>query len=123
MPMLLLLLLTLACLPIRWPEPGLWISPTTGILLTWGNVALAILTVCILAQWCRISLRRSPSRRREFVQRMGLWRHVYFFTLFTFFGLSLYLFGWGWIVQGCPDETTPLGAPWPGSQLLILSPF
>ncbi len=41
---------------------------------------------------------------------MGLWRHIYFFSLFTFFGLSLYAFGWGWVVQGCPDDSTALGA-------------
>lgn len=123
MPMLLLLLLTLACLPIRWPEPGSWINPTAGVMLTWGAVTLAILTVCALAQWCRASLRRAPARRREFLQRLGLWRHIYFFALFTFFGLALYAFGWGWVVQGCPDEGTTLGAPWPGSQILILSPF
>src|SRR5260370_20044297 len=123
MPMLLLLLLTLACLHIRWPEPRPWMNPTAGVMLTWGNVAIAILTVSVLAQWTRTTLRRAPMRRREFLQRMGLWRHIYFFALFTFFGLSLYAFGWGWVVQGCLDEGTPLGAPWPGSQLLILSPF
>ena len=56
MPMLLLLLLTLACLPIRWPEPRPWMNPTTGVLLTWGNVAFAILVVLALAQWTRAKL-------------------------------------------------------------------
>jgi STE24 endopeptidase len=123
MPMLLLLLLTLACLPIRWPEPRPWLNPTAGVMLTWGNIAVAILIVTGLAQWTRATLRRSPARRREFLQKMGLWRHIYYFALFAFFVLSLYAFGWGWIVQGCPDESTPLGAPWPGSQILILAPF
>ena len=123
MPMLLLLLVTLACLPIRWPQPQLWLNPLAGVALTWGSVLLAILLVFTLAYWTRISLARSPSRRREFLQRMGLWRHVYFFGLFAFFGLALYLFGWGWVVQGCPDEGTPLDTPWPGSQLLVLAPF
>jgi len=38
MPMLLLLLLTLACLPIRWPQPLAWMNPLTGLVLdTWGQ--------------------------------------------------------------------------------------
>ncbi|CAN5372288.1 hypothetical protein BH10PLA2_BH10PLA2_23120 [soil metagenome] len=123
MPMLLLLLLTLACLPIRWPQPRPWLHPLLGILLTWGIVLGAILLISALGYWTRIALRRSPTRRREFMQRMGLWRHIYLFALFAFFGLSLYAFGWGWVVQGCLDENTPLGIPLPGSQVLIIAPF
>ncbi len=123
MPMLLLLLLTLACLPIRWPQPRPWLNPFFGVLLTWGVVVLAILLVTGLAYWTRAALRRAPVRRREFVQRMGLWRHLYIFALFAFFGLSLYAFGWGWVVQGCLEDNAPLGTPWPGSQVLIIAPF
>lgn len=123
MPMLLLLLLTLACLPIRWPQPLSWLNPLAGVAFTWGSVLLAILLVFALAFRTRISLARSPGRRREFLQRMGFWRHVYFISLFASFGLALYVFGWGWIVQGCPDDGTPLDTPWPGSQLLVLAPF
>ena len=49
--------------------------------------------------------------------------HLLLCVVHFFFGLSLYAFGWGWVVQGCPDENTPLSAPWPGSQVLILAPF
>jgi Zn-dependent protease with chaperone function len=120
MPFLLLLILTPPCLQETWPEPGFGlVSPLRIACLTWtgitGAVALAVLwAVCVRRQ-----LARDPAQRDAWLQRYGPWRVYHLFLLAGLYGLSLYLFGWGWAVQ----RLLALASVPPGAELLILAPF
>lgn len=124
MPMLLLLLLTIPCLPIPWPAPLGWISPAMGLVLTWSSSLVLILAAMVWGQWARDVLGRDPGRRPEIYRLQVRWRFLHLMGLFAAFGLSLYAFGWGWWVQGAaPEGNDPSVVRWPGSELLILAPF
>jgi Zn-dependent protease with chaperone function len=127
MPFLLLLLLSLACLPIQWPQPPPWIGLLGSAGLTWASVALAVGTAAFLAQWTRRQLRRDPGRRENILQRHVTGRFYHLIGLFVVYGVALYGLGWGWVVQTVcsldtllPDGSVPL---LPGGELLIAAPF
>jgi Zn-dependent protease with chaperone function len=140
MPFLLLLLLTVSCLPVNWPPPPDWVGwfgqALTGrsasgagaviygsIFLTWASILLVPTAAAALSQWTRLSLTRDPSRRDVFLRRNNAWRFYHLLALFAAYGLSIYVLGWGWVVQGAPSTTDAPGDPPPGSELLVLTPF
>ncbi|HZT78746.1 MAG TPA: M48 family metallopeptidase [Gemmataceae bacterium] len=120
MPFLLLLYLTLACLVENWepwPHAG---PPLTCALLTWLGVALeAGLAALISWRACR-GLRRDPGRRDRRLRRYHAWRFYHTFVLFGVYGVSLYLVGWGWVVQCLYNPGRGL---FPGAEVLVLAPF
>jgi Zn-dependent protease with chaperone function len=141
MPLLLLLLLTVVCMPFRWPEPpncvgalGSWVLESCGLnafdqlselvgstLLTWLGVALEVALAAAQAQWVRWQVARDPGQREFLQHRYTSWRFYHLLSLFAVYGLALYVLGWGWVAQGAPvlDATEIL----PGSALLVLAPF
>jgi Zn-dependent protease with chaperone function len=141
MPLLLLLLLTVVCMPFRWPEPPDWVGAVGGqvlkafgfrafeqlddlvgsTLLTWLGVALAVAWAAAEARWVRRQLARDPGQRDHLQQRYVSRRFYHLVGLFVIYGLALYVLGWGWVAQGAPvlDATEIL----PGSALLVLAPF
>lgn len=121
MPFLLLLFLTLACLPDEWPAPwGPIALPGRAAALTWGGVALVIGLAWAIAFVTRRQLIQDPSERDSVIRRYSRWRFYHTLVQMAVYGLSLYAFGWGWAVQ----QYAGVGAAeWPGSELLILAPF
>jgi Zn-dependent protease with chaperone function len=120
MPFLLLLFLTLVCLPERWDEPVAWFaSPARSAALTWGGVVLAAAVARgVAASVCRLAA--DPERREAALRRYGKWRFRHVLVLLGLYTVSLYLFGWGWTVQRLAGHgPTEL----PGGELLILAPF
>ncbi len=130
MPFLLLLVLTLACWPDNWPKPfwcawaGLELNPLAFGLLTWLGVALVIGQAAVLARRTRRQLISNPGGRESILEDYGNARFYHLLGLLAFYGLALYLLGWGWTVQslGPLDEK---GKPqmFPGGELVILAPF
>src|SRR5713226_10525689 len=128
MPLLLLLLLTLACLPDRWDflarlgqdVLGWDVSVAMSALSTWlafaGVVGLAAL---LSYRTCR-SLTRAPARREALLHRYQTWRFYHQASLFLVYVVSLYVFQWGWAVQRLSGPTEPL---FPGAELLVLAPL
>ena len=51
MPFLLLLFLTLACLPDDWPAPAAWVgTPARSALLTWLAMGLGVATAAAISR-------------------------------------------------------------------------
>lgn len=123
MQFLVLLLLSVACMPIRWPAPPDWIGYRGGILLTWGAVASIVGAVLGLARWTRGTLSRDPSLSLMILRRQGKWRFYHLISMVGVFVLALYVFGWGWIVQGGVPPDLPAVDQLPGAELLVLAPF
>src|SRR5437868_6803711 len=100
MPFLLLLILTPPFLQETWPRPSYGAaSPLRITCLTWTAMALGICASVLWALWARRSLQRHPERRDTWVRSYASWRIYHLFILAGLYGLSLYLFGWGWAVQ------------------------
>ncbi len=144
MPFLLLLLLTVACLPVKWwPPPG-WVAllgakilPFVGVeepdarlaslvgstALTWLAVAMVVGAAALHSWRLRHKIARESRGRTKLLQRHAAWRFYHLAALFVLYGLALYILGWGWVAQGAPplDSTEPDALP--GTELLILTPF
>jgi Zn-dependent protease with chaperone function len=116
MPMLLLLLLTLACLPDDWPTPVLGSgSPARCAAATWMAIGLLSCLPWFVSRWvCRNAAE--PERREAVVHRYHRWRFLYLLLLMGVFAAALYLLGWGWTVQQLAGRA-------PGAEMLLLLPF
>src|SRR5687767_14642431 len=125
MPFLLLLLLMVACLPVRWPAPPIWAGDSGAIYLTWSAVAITVILALLIARQMRRDVRQNPILRERAIQRYSSWRFYHLLSLFAAFGLGLYVFGWGGVVQTlCAiGEADADGLPVivPGAELLILA--
>jgi STE24 endopeptidase len=123
MPLLLLLLLTLACLPDRWDFlPRLaWDMPAEiSTLCTWLAVAGVVGWAAVLSfQTCR-SLIRAPARRERLLNRYQTWRFYHQAALFLVYITALYVFQWGWTVQRLSGPNEPL---FPGAEFIVLAPL
>jgi len=122
MPFLLLLLLTLVCLPEpqdRSPPPD-WLGTEGCVVLTWLNVLVVAGVAGFLGMRARRTLLRQPALRDEFLHRYPRWRFYHLVGLIAVYGVALFLFGWGRVAS------FPLGegrGAIPGAELLVLAPF
>ena len=63
MPILLLLFLTLVCLPETWPAPPSWIAtPGWSITISWATVGLSVLFALVLSMRTKGELQDARSR-------------------------------------------------------------
>lgn len=130
MPFLLMVFLTLVCLPDEsdWPVPS-WIpSASASIWLT----CAATLGVTAYAWWLsrrtRLALSQSGGRDAALThyERSRLVHQV---LVFAAFSGSLFLFGWGrtsyWLWGGGSGKAWPEsgGTPWFGAEFFLLAPF
>jgi STE24 endopeptidase len=124
MPLLLLLLLTLACLPDRW-EPWPWNgSWAWWTLYTWLAVTGVVTLAALLAHRIRRLLAHAPGQRERLLQRYQSWRFYHQVGLFLVYGVVLYVFKWGWAVQSLSAPDAPANAPLlPGAELFVLAPL
>src|SRR4051794_36162335 len=115
MPVLLLLFLTLACLPETWPKPA-WIGgPLASMAFTWAGVALEVLFAAFVSSRTNRALR-TPSAAREAILKdymRGRWLHT--LGLFLTYGLALYAFGYGWAIHSL--WSSDAGNPLPGTEV------
>src|SRR5947209_688914 len=76
MPFLLLLLLTLACLPEPKDrsQPPAWLGVGGSVWLTWLGVAVVVAAAAALGFWSRLRLRRDPDLRDAIILRYPGWR-------------------------------------------------
>src|SRR5436853_511907 len=112
MPFLLLLLLTVACLPVRWwPPPG-WLerlgtyvlqllgsdaqqtslaSALGSALVTWLTVFFVTGAAAAHAWRMKRLLKWAPEMRSTMLHRHAAWRFYHLVALFFFYGLALYV--------------------------------
>src|SRR6185295_9700989 len=99
MPFLLMLFLTLACVPENWPEPGRWFnSPLKGVLLTWLGVLLEVGLAFAVSRRVQRLLRDSSVPRDQVWRGYSRGRLYHLIGLFASYTLALYVFGYGWAV-------------------------
>jgi Zn-dependent protease with chaperone function len=116
MPFLLLLVLTLTYLQGSWPEPVFGPDPLASALLTWGTLGCLLIGVeWISRQLCR-TIRVDPRRKPRVRHVLVTCRRYYLISLLAYYGIALYLFGWGWTGK------EQLGK-FPGRELLLMTPF
>ncbi|MCI0376541.1 MAG: M48 family metallopeptidase [Gemmataceae bacterium] len=118
MPFLLLLLLTLACLQSKWPDPPDWLGPVGSAIATWAGV----LVLWAGAAWltrrhCR-RLLQEPGQRTALLHDFHAWRRRHFFALLGFYLFALYFLGWGWTIKN-----SFTGFYLPGLEILLLLPM
>jgi Zn-dependent protease with chaperone function len=128
MPFLLMVFLTVVCLPAWQTQDRTgWVSsPVLSAALTWLGVALVAAESAWSAWRVRRAVGRDPARRERIsarYERVRFWRQ---FFLIGVFALAVYGFNWGWaVVQlwnwGGPDPQHL--APLPGAKMLLLAPF
>ena len=128
MPLLLLLLLTLACLYDSWPPPWDWVGgPEWSALYTWVGVAVAVVSAVLLSWRVRGKLARFPHRRESLLVRYQSWRFYHQIGLFLVYLLALYVFKWGWALESWgltvagPEPGVMVLLP--GAELLVLAPL
>lgn len=127
MSLLLLLLLTLACLPIEWPPPMFGMGPTGSAALTGGIVAglLIVARLFTIATVHRIT--SNPHDREAAGRAHGVRRLVFFFLNLGGFGIAMLCCGWattvrealtinGYYVGGVEYYVA-------GAELVVLAPF
>jgi STE24 endopeptidase len=122
MPFLLMVFLVLVCLPEPeiWPKP-LWTdSPLACVAAVGLTVLLSGLYAFFVAHRVRMALGKAPELREQLLTRYERGRLPQQIVLLAFYVLALSGLGWGWAVARLWQGNN---GPWPGAELLILSPF
>jgi Zn-dependent protease with chaperone function len=122
MPFLLMVFLTLVCLPdaADWPRPEWLPSPTWSAVLTALGVVVVGLHAHLVAGRLSRGLRFGAGGRDALLRPYERGRLHNQLLLFGFFVAALVGLGWGWAVyQFRGGETGAL----PGTELLLLAPF
>src|SRR5271166_6473011 len=130
MPFLLMIFLTLVCLPDDgdWPEPALITSAAESAWLTTGLV-LALTVYAWLVSWrARRALQSDPAQREAALTRYERGRMIHRLLVFAGYVCALLLFGWGraayWLWGAGAGQAWPAfgGEPWSGAELVLLAP-
>ncbi|HYH65811.1 MAG TPA: hypothetical protein VD866_14025, partial [Urbifossiella sp.] len=99
MPILLVLFVTAACLPVPWPEPPLGLDAAGAASLTAAVVGASFLAAVALRTWAVRALRRTPERRTAIGRTYGRLRRVLGLANLFAVGYAVGGLGWGWAVQ------------------------
>lgn len=125
MPFLLLLIMTLACLPEQWPEPLAWMCITGSMelyaALTVGSSLALIALAASLAHQTRSLMLLNPDRREMIFHQQAVWRRRLFIATALLLLVQVYVLGWGWALQQLSLQIS--GMMFPGVELLVLAPF
>ncbi len=123
MPFLLLLVVAVACMVPTWPAPG--DGPVAAwAALAWAPVVLVLAVTFAFTRYIHFILLREPENREAALRRYGGFRGYHIFALIGAYGLTMFTFGWGWVVTqsltiGAGDDATLL----PAAELGLLLPF
>jgi Zn-dependent protease with chaperone function len=131
MPFLLMVFLTLVCLPddADWPLPSWVPSAEVSAALTVTGVAIVTAYAWWLSRRARLALERDPTGREAALTRYERGRLTHRLLVFSAFGGSLLLLGWGraayWLWGAGEGRIWPQqgGIPWSGAELILLAPF
>jgi Zn-dependent protease with chaperone function len=115
MPILLVLFVTAACLPVPWPAPPSGLDASGAAGLTAAVVGASLAAGAALRAWAVRTLRRDPGRRAEVGRVYGRLRRLFGLVNLVLAGVAVVGLGWGWAVQ---NTLTVVRDGW-----LVLAPF
>ena len=123
MPFLLMVFLTLVCLPEprQWPEPSFGGGPWLSAGLTWSGSALVAAGAWLVAARVRWRLGKGARVRDRVCLRYESERLFHRLALFGAYGLALEVLGWGSAVGELWRWTD--GTLLPCAELMVLAPF
>ena len=124
MPILLILLLWAACLPVAWANPFEF-GPWTSVEIAAATVMLVLSAAFTLRTWVIRSLALEPSRRFDVGQVYARLRRILFFVNLGMVALLVAGLGWGQTTQEAltiPREGRP-PAPAPFAELAVPLPY
>jgi len=120
MPLLLLLCLVLACLPIDWPAPPFGFGSAESAALTAGVVVSLLIIVKLFTVATVSGIARRPADRIAIGRAHGLRRLIFFFLNLGGFGFALVACGWGFTANRLLTFGDSL---LPGAEILVLAPY
>jgi Zn-dependent protease with chaperone function len=126
MPILLILSVLAACLPLPWPAPLVGVGPWGSLILTAAATLAPALLAAMLSAWVVRALRRAPVRRSAVVGRYSRLRRVLSLVNLLAAAGAVLALGWGWTVWHADWFRADLGRPHvlaPGAELLVPAPF
>lgn len=128
MPILLIFLLTAACLPIEWCAPpfGLGVWGSAG--LTAAAVALPLAAALALRTWAVRTLRGGEAPQSHVARVYSRLRRALFFVNIGAVALAVLGLGWGWTVQQLlamdrPDDVPQPDRLLPFAELAVPLPY
>lgn len=121
MPFLLLLCLSLACLPAKWQAPATWWQPWDSLVAA-GAVLAGVLTLAVWIVHRAVRTMRAGNHE-EAVGRYNRWRTRHALAQMAAYVLLLYALGWGWSVHEAFRRFGIEPAGLPGIELLVLAPL
>ena len=117
MPILMILLLTAACLPVPW---GRLLLPFDATVIATIAVAYVTGSILLSAIGCRLVLRRIPLDRDsaiELYRRLRLWLGFGNIAI----AAALVVSGWGWAVRELTSDETGMLAPF--AEVMVPAPY
>ncbi len=122
MPFLLMIFLTLACLPeiTEWSPPLVPGGTTASAILTWLALAVPVLYAALLSRGAARRMSLDPRQRDVVLHRLERGRYFHRILLFGLYCLALSVLGWGWTVNQLWRWDDHL---LPGAELVVLAPF
>ena len=132
MPLLLLICMIVACLPIDWPVPPFGYGKAESAGLSAAVVAVLLLTARFIALGTVHRLAADPGDRDAIGRTYGLRRLIFVFLNLGAFWFILLYCGWGWTVREALTFPQAVGAGdvvayepvlAPGAELVVLAPY
>lgn len=125
MPFLLMIFLTLVCVPelapeVQWPQPLMPGGAATSAALTWFVLSVPVLYAFYLSQEASWRMDHDPWERDRVIARLERGRFLHQCLLFGLYCLALTGLGWGWTVAQFWRWHDHL---LPGAELVVLAPF
>lgn len=120
MPIVLILFVTAACLPIAWPSPPAGVSILGAMNGTLGFSLLPVMAAAVTARRIMTRLARNPADRYATSRQFARLRRLVLLLNVACFLADLVVFGWGSIIW---HLVTRDGILLPFAELLVPSPF
>ena len=123
MPILLVLLLSAACLPTEWPNP-FNLSPREATLATFGLVLCSLAAAFVLRTRVVRGLNRDPYRRAEIAKGYDRARRILLPVNLGLVALALFGLGWGHTVwSAITIERSGEALLVPFGELAVIAPY
>ncbi len=124
MPILLILLVTAACLELPWPAPPAGLSAGRAVALSAVVTTLPVLLAATLSRWVALTLARDPNRRPEVLHGYIRGRRWLSFGMIAVAIGVIVGCGWGWAIwHTLAVQHNGVNQLIPGAEALVPLPY